>query len=165
MRTDGKMDGRADGRRDRQDMTELKVAFHKFMNAPKNTSTGICILCHVIQSCRINHLMTKYGNDCKSYSKKHEIEERLSKRQKGSCLFHLQKFLHKIIAANCSSPMFVFGKELLTKQDTSDSSVRRLNCQRFVECQQRFELQHVIKQLTHYRKFRTTADEVPETLA
>jgi len=83
-----------------QDMAELKVAFRKFMNAPKITSTGICILCHVIQSSRINHLITKSGNDCKSYAKKHEIEERLSTRQKGSCLFHLQKLLHKIIAAN-----------------------------------------------------------------
>jgi len=92
-------------------MTELKVAFRNFMNAPKNTSTGICILCYVIQFCRINRLMTKSGNDCNSYAKKHEIEERLSTRQKGSCLFHLQKFLNKIITANCSSPMFLFEKK------------------------------------------------------
>ena len=72
----GQTERRTDKRTDRQDMTELIVAFRNFMNAPKNTSTGIRILCHVIQSCRINHLISKSGNDCNSYTKKHETEEK-----------------------------------------------------------------------------------------
>jgi hypothetical protein len=77
------MDKGTDGQTDRQDMAELKVTFRNFMNAPKNTSTGICILCHAIQSCRINHLMTQSENERNSYAKEHEIEEQLSTRQKG----------------------------------------------------------------------------------
>jgi hypothetical protein len=158
MWTDGKT-------ADRQDMTQLKVAFRSLVNAPKNTCTGICIVYHVNQSRRINHLMTNSGNDCNSYAQKHEIQEQLSTRQKGSCLFHLQK----ISKPNNHSKMFIVDvpiskKELLTKQDTSDSSVLSLNCQRFVQRQQPFELRHVIKPLTRYRNFRTIAAEISEPL-
>jgi hypothetical protein len=81
--TNGRTDKRTDGQTDRQDITELKVAFRNFINAPKNTHTGICILYHAIQSCRINHLMTQSGNDYNSYAKEHEIEKQLATRQKG----------------------------------------------------------------------------------
>ena len=99
-------------------MTELKVAFRKFMNAPKNTSTGICILCQVIQSCRINHLLTKYGNDCKSCDKKHEIEERLSTNKKGFVFISFAKHFTQ----NNPSKLFkadvrIWKKELFIKQD------------------------------------------------
>ena len=58
-------------------MIELKAAFRNFIKAPKNTSTDICILYHVIQSCRINHPMINSGNDYNSYATKREIEEQL----------------------------------------------------------------------------------------
>ena len=76
-------------------MKELKVAFHNFMNVPKNIFAGIYILCHVFHSCRINHLTANSGNDWNSYSKKHEIEEELSTRQKGPCRIYLQKFVNR----------------------------------------------------------------------